>query len=165
MLTELQTWAKLNGLTRNLRCQAKNILDTRWMFKWNRRTVDVTRSEDRQVEVASSRQIRARLTACGFKDSATGDIDRYAGTSSMCSHRVLVSETVRQGWDICTIDIGKAFMQRATYEELAALAGEPAREMNFTFPPQPYLCYALYQALRRLIHRWRCSTVSTPFPG
>ena len=69
----------------------------------------------------------------GFKDSARSDIDRYAGTRSKCSHKVFVSEAVRRGWDICTINISKAFLQGG-YEELAALAGEPERGVNFDLP-------------------------------
>ena len=48
----------------------------------------------------------------------------------------MVSEAVRRGWDICTTDIAKAFLQGATYEELAKLIGEPEREVNFYLPPR-----------------------------
>ncbi len=60
-----------------------------------------------------------------------GDVDRYAGTSSKLSQKLLVSEAVIRDWDICTTDISKAFMQGVTYKELAALTGEPEREANF----------------------------------
>ena len=80
------------------------------------------------------RTIRARLTVRGFKDSDKGDIDRYAGTSSKCSQKLLVSEAVRNGWPIFTADISKAFLQGVTYEELAELTGNPVREVNFYLP-------------------------------
>ena len=44
----------------------------------------------------------------GFKDTDCRDIDRYAGTSARSSQKVLVSEAVLRGWDICTADISKA---------------------------------------------------------
>ena len=78
--------------------------------------------------------IRARLTVRGFKDRDKEQIARYAGTSSRSSQKVLVSEAVRNGWDICTTDIPKAFLQGVTYEELAELTGEPIREVNFYLP-------------------------------
>ena len=45
-----------------------------------------------------------------------------------------MSEAVRQGWDIGTTDISKAFLQGVTYEELAQLTGEKPREVNFYLP-------------------------------
>jgi hypothetical protein len=136
MLKELQTWAKLKCFSRKPRSQARNIIDTRWVykFKWDQPTVDITRGGGRQTEAAATRQIRARLTVRGFKDNAKNDVDRYAGTSSKCSQKILVSEAVRRGWDICTTDISKAFLQGVTYKELAALTGEPEREVNFYLP-------------------------------
>ena len=80
------------------------------------------------------RTIRARLTARGFKDSERSDIDRYAGTSTRCSQKLIVSEAVRNNWPICTADISKAFLQGVTYEQLAKMTGEPVREVNFYFP-------------------------------
>ena len=70
----------------------------------------------------------------GFKDQDKGDVDRYAGTSSRCSQKLLVSEAVCRGWAIATTDISKAFLQGVTYEELAKLTGEPQREVNFYLP-------------------------------
>jgi len=136
MLKELHTWAKLKCFSRKPRSNAKNIIDTRWVlkFKWDQPTVDVRQSGGRQTEGQPVRTIRARLTVRGFKDSAKQDIDRYAGTSSKCSQKILVSEAVRRGWDICTTDISKAFLQGVTYKELAELTGEPEREVNFYLP-------------------------------
>ena len=80
------------------------------------------------------RIIRARLTVRGFKDSGTFDVDRYAGTSSRSSQKVVVSEAAARGWDILSADISKAFLQGVTYKELAELTGEPPREINFYLP-------------------------------
>ena len=50
----------------------------------------------------------------GFKDHDRADIDRYAGTSSRCSQKLLVSEAVARKWDTATTDISKAFLQGVT---------------------------------------------------
>ena len=72
-----------------------------------------------KAEAAAQKTIRARLTVRGFKDREKADVERYAGTSSKLSQKLLVSEAVRQKWDIITTDISKAFLQGLTYEELA----------------------------------------------
>ena len=74
------------------------------------------------------------MTIRGFKDVDKNDVDRYAGTSSKLSQKVIVSEAILRGWDLCTTDISKAFLQGVTCEELAALTGEPVREVNFYLP-------------------------------
>jgi len=40
-----------------------------------------------------------------------------------------------RGWELCSADISKAFLQGVTYEELHKLTGEPLREVNFSLPP------------------------------
>ena len=144
MLAELQTWNKLECFSRRPRKGAKNIIDVRWVFKfkWEVPTSDVTSGSGggrlsaaaAKAAATPKRTIRARLTVRGFKDRERGDIDRYAGTSTRCSQKVIVSEAVRNGWPICTADISKAFLQGVTYEQLAAMTGEPMREVNFYLP-------------------------------
>ncbi len=87
-----------------------------------------------QTSGSKRKVIRARLTIRGFKDLQAHELDNYAGTSQRYSQRILVSEAVRQGWDICTADISKAFLQGVTYQELAEATGEPLREVNFFLP-------------------------------
>ena len=70
----------------------------------------------------------------GFKDSGKQDVDRYAGTSSKSSQKVVVSEAVARGWEILSADISKAFLQGVTYKELAELTGAQPREINFYQP-------------------------------
>ena len=137
MLKELQTWNKLKCFSRRPRRGARNIIDVRWVhkFKWEVPTVDVTRGEGRETKTPQPvRTIRARLTVRGFKDAQRSDIDRYAGTSTRCSQKLIVSEAVRNHWPICTADISKAFLQGVTYEQLAEMTGEPMREVNFYLP-------------------------------
>ena len=70
----------------------------------------------------------------GFKDLDAKGLENDAGASQRYSQRVLVSEAVRRGWDICTTDINKAFLQGVSYKELAEATGEPLREVNFVLP-------------------------------
>ena len=124
MLKELVTWAQLKRFSRKPGHMARNIIDIRWVLKnkWEQPTVDVNSSEGGSPEAAAAvKTIRARLTVRGFKDQERKDIDRYAGTSARSSQKLLVSEAVLRGWDICFTDISKAFLQGVTYEELAKL--------------------------------------------
>ena len=108
MLKELQTWNQLKCFSRRPRKGARNIIDVRWVikFNWEVPTVDVHKGGERSSEAPEPvRTIRARLTVRGFKDSERNDIDRYAGTSTRCSQKLIVSEAVRNHWPICTADI------------------------------------------------------------
>ena len=118
MLKELQTWEKLKRFSRRPRQGARNIIDVRWVikYKWETPAKDATAGESHRAEAKPERNIRARLTVRGFKDSDKADIDRYAGTSSKCSQKLLVSEAVRNQWPVFTADISKAFLQGVTYE-------------------------------------------------
>ena len=78
--------------------------------------------------------IRSRLTVRGFKDNQKDDVARYAGTRTRGGQKALVSEGVRNGWPICTLDISVAFLKGVTYEELSQMTGEPLREVNFYLP-------------------------------
>ena len=135
ILKELQTWAKLKCFSRKSRSTARNIIDVRWVikFKWEVPTSDASGGMSTEAGTPV-RTIRARLTVRGFKDQQKADIDRYAGTSSRCSQKLIVSEAVRNGWDLCTADVPKAFLQGVTYEDLAEMTGEPLREVNFYLP-------------------------------
>ena len=137
MLKELQTWDQLKCFSRRPRKGARNVINVRWVikFKWEVPTVDMHRGGGQSTEAAKPvRTIRARLTVRGFRDCERGDIDRYAGTSTRCSQKLIVSEAVRNGWPICTADISKPFLQGATHEQLAEMTGEPVREVNFYLP-------------------------------
>jgi hypothetical protein len=121
MLQELQTWAKLKCFSRRPRHSARNIIDVRWVLKnkWEVPTIDASRGGRDSPEAEAVRIVRARLTVRGFKDQERKDVDRYAGTSARSSQKLLVSEAVLRGWDLCTADISKAFLQGVTDEELA----------------------------------------------
>jgi hypothetical protein len=82
MLKELLIWAKLKCWGRRGRYGSRNIMDVRWVikFEWDQPTVDATASGSHQAE--AKKVILARLTVRGFKDSDRHRIDRYAGSSS-----------------------------------------------------------------------------------
>ena len=99
MIKELQTWAKLKCFSRRPRQGTRNIIDVRWVikFKWETPTKVKPRNGGRPAQAPQPiRTIRARLIVRGFKDSERGDIDRYAGTCTKCSQKLIVSEAVRK---------------------------------------------------------------------
>jgi hypothetical protein len=124
VLAELTTWANFKCFSPKKRRTATNIIDSRFVYKWKYETVDGV----------PRRIIRARLCVRGFKDRDKQFLDTYAGTSKRYSQRIVASTAAMRGWPIATADISKAFLQGVTYEELAALTGEPLREVNFTLP-------------------------------
>ena len=81
------------------------------------------------------RIIRCRMALRGFKDRDADILETYAGTAGRTSQRLLTSEAANHpDWDFMTIDVNKAFLQGATYQELEALTGEAPREVCFTLP-------------------------------
>ena len=133
MKKELETWIDLQCICRKPRRQARNIIDVRWVHKrkFDAEVRDATSTGASKVRLV----IRARLCLRGFKDVDAQGIEKYAGTASRHTQRVLVSEAVVRQWDLVTTDISKAFLQGVTYEELSKLTGEPLREVNFDLPP------------------------------
>ncbi len=127
MLAELMTWAKLKCFSCKPRAGARNVVDTCWVIKFKQEQATQDANASVGTVAATTKTIKARLTVRGFKDHDRNNIDTYVGTSTRYSHKLLCSEAVRQGWDIATTDISKAFLQGVTYEELSQLTGEPVR--------------------------------------
>ena len=111
MLKELQTWQKLKCFSRKQRKDARNIIDTRWVLKWKWEQPTVSVADSGSLQAEAVRVIRARLTIRGFKDRDKDTVDRYAGTSSKLSQKVLVSEAVTRQWQLCTTDVSNTFLQ------------------------------------------------------
>ena len=123
---ELETWVDHKCISRKQRSQARNIIDVKWVLKWKHQQEARSVTESQEAGPAKTvRVIRARLTIRGFKDMDAQGFENYAGASQRCSQRILVSEAVRRGWDICTTDISNAFLQAVTYTELAEAIGNP----------------------------------------
>ena len=81
------------------------------------------------------RIIRVRMALRGFKDRDADTLETYAGTADRTSQRLLTSEAANHpDWMFMTIDVNKAFLQGATYQELEALTGDAPREVCFTLP-------------------------------
>ena len=66
-----------------------------------------------------------RLVLRGFQDMFAHLRERYSGTASRQSQKFLCSELAcRQGWQLVTIDIEKAFLQGMTTKEVAEATGQ-----------------------------------------
>ena len=109
---ELETWMKYRCSIRKKRRDARNIIDVKWVLKWKHET-EARSAEESQKSgpVQTVRAIRARLTVRGFKDMDAQGVDNYSGTSQRYSQRLIGSLAARNGWDLCTTDISKAFLQ------------------------------------------------------
>ena len=128
---EVRSWHDLKTFEIGSRSVLKNILDTRWVLKW--KLVD------------GERVVKARLCVRGFKDkqfqSSSSDqkpeFQTYAGTATRWGQRFVVSVAVAKGWKLQSADVGSAFLQGVTFEELSSLTGEPLREVAFE-PPRGF---------------------------
>ena len=127
ILEELKTWVKYGTFRRAPRRNGLNILTSRFVAKWKR------------VEVSPgkwTRIIRMRLCLRGFQDLFAHLRERYSGTASRATQKLLCSEFACQpGFIICTIDIEKAFLQGLTVKEVADATGTQEEETYFTLPP------------------------------
>ena len=70
---ELKRWIDLGGVERMDKSKATNVLDSRWVLKW--KIID------------GVREIKARLTARGYKDMQANDVNTYAGTATRYGQR------------------------------------------------------------------------------
>ena len=68
MVDELQRWISLGAFRRFPNDQAKNVIDSRCVLKWE--------------QVVGKHQIKARLTVRGFKDLQGSELSTFAGTTS-----------------------------------------------------------------------------------
>ena len=59
------------------------------------------------------------------------NLTTYSGTTSRLCQRLVVSEAVIRGWPMAAIDVRKTLLKGITYKELAAMTGEPERNVNF----------------------------------
>ena len=92
MQKELETWAKLKCSSRNSGQGSRNIIDVRWVHKWNTQAATTSAG----TYAAVRKIIRSRLCLRGFKDMDKDSVAKYAGTSQRHSQRLLCSEAVLQ---------------------------------------------------------------------
>ena len=127
ILEELTTWVQYKCFERRPLRGARNVMDSRHVFKWKHR-----KGKDGQM----TRIIRCRMALRGFRDLDAGVLETFAGTAKRASQRLLSSEAAcRPDWVYVAADVPTAFLQGMTYEEMHELTGEAPREVNFTLPP------------------------------
>ena len=118
---ELKRWIDLGGVERMDKSKATNVLDSRWVLKW--KIID------------GVREIKARLTARGYKDMQANDVNTYAGTATRYGQRLVNVMAVQRQWTLFSADIGQAFLRGMTFEQIGKLEGEIKREVQLTLPP------------------------------
>jgi hypothetical protein len=125
MLEELLTWAKLKFFSGRARSCSRNITDTRRvsMLKWDQPTVDGTAGGSQQS--VAKRVIRSMDFRIAIDVTFIGVLARVT----------ILAEAIRfRSTDVAATDISEAFLQGATYAELAELTGAKPREVNFYLP-------------------------------
>ena len=126
MLDELKIWVKYKCFHMRLKEGVRNLMDSRNVNKWKWIVDDKGQKK---------RIIRVRMALRGFKDRDADTLETYAGTAGRTSQRILTSEAANHPeWEFRTIDVNKAFLQGATYQELEELTGDAPREVCFTLP-------------------------------
>eukprot|EP00959_Pyramimonas_sp_CCMP1952_P224817 4700954-Pyramimonas_sp.AAC.1 len=98
-------------------------MDSRHVFMWKHRKY----AEGKMVRI-----IRCRMAPRGFRDMGAGALETFAGAAKRSSQHILSSgATCRPDWVYVAVDVGKAFLQGVTYEEMQE-QGEAPRDVNFT---------------------------------
>ncbi len=118
---EVKSFFELKTFISILRTDATNLMTSKWILKWKFK--------------GSEKIVKARLTVRGFEDMAAEILETYAGTASRLSQRLANSIVATTRWRICIADVGTAFLQGVTFEELAKMTGDPIREVSF-MPPK-----------------------------
>ena len=95
----------------------KNVLTSRWLFKW--KVIDGVRT------------IKTRLVVHGFKDHAASWLVTYANTTTRRGQSIINSVAAQQQWELISADVSTAFLQGMSFTQLAELTGEPLREVRF----------------------------------
>ena len=83
ILEELTTWVKFENFRRGKLRDSINVMDSRYVAKWKW-------VKDKQGK--PKRIIRMRLTLRGFKDIFKHEIEKYAGTATRVTQKLLTSE-------------------------------------------------------------------------
>ena len=78
--------------------------------------------------------VKARLTVRGFKDLQGSSLATFAGTTSRWGQRMVLAVAAMHKWALFSADVGAAFLKGLTFDKLAALTGEPLRQVAFTPP-------------------------------
>ena len=96
----------------------ENIIGTQWVLV------------DKEISGQAKMKRKARLCMRGDKEENVGKIPKDAPTVNKININLMLTEAVRQGWEINSSDIARAFLQtssieRDVYVELPREAGVP----------------------------------------
>ena len=148
MYDEIMRWHTLGAFKRMSRKLATNVIDARWVLKWN--------------QVAGKKIIQARLVVRGFKDLQAAQLSTFAGTTSRWGQRIVNSVAVQKGWQLFTADVSQAFLRGLTFAEAAKLKDEVIRSIQFTMPPgsvpilQQLPGYSDFNPIAEVLEMLRC---------
>ena len=112
---ELKCFVDLKVFESIYRKQQTNLVDARWVLKWK--------------NVDGKRIVKARLCIRGFLDKQGFQVDTWSGTATRLGQRYVCSVVVQEKWDLCSLDIGNAFLRGITFEDLAKETGQAIREV------------------------------------
>ena len=131
MYDELLRWFELKTFQRKLAKDSGNIIDGTWVIKWKR--VKTTNPDGTET---TSRIVKARLTARGFKDlqAYQNEIATFSGTSTKAAQRMVNAHAAQNKYVLYSMDISASFLKGMTFTEIAKLTGDPLRSVQFRLP-------------------------------
>ena len=98
-----------------------NELDCVWVRRWKAST---------NSDGTTTWIIKSRLCGRGFLDKQKLDIDKHSSTASRISQRIAIFIAVQYDLDVESWDIGNAFLQGLSFEELARKAKDLGYEVK-----------------------------------
>jgi len=121
MITELSRWNEMKAWKRMLRRNAYNILDSRWVLKWKLKN--------------GVKLIQARLTARGYKDRQSVNMETFSATTSRWGQKLLLVVVMQMGWTLVSMDVSQAFLRGVTFQDLSEETGKDLRSVQLDLPP------------------------------
>ena len=120
MAKEWKSWNDYESFVPIRKSKAFNTIDARWVHKFK--------------IVEGERVIKSRLCVRGFRDTQGFEVCTAASTATRWTQRLINSIAANNSWKVFTADVGSAFLQGMTFEELQELTGELLREVCFRPP-------------------------------
>ena len=121
MLAELTRWHQMGAWKRMPRNKARNILDSRWVLKWKLKN--------------AIKLIQARLTARGYKDRQSLNMETFSATTSRWGQKFLLVIIMQMGWELVSMDVSQAFLRGVTFQQLSEETGKEIRSVQLDVPP------------------------------
>ena len=83
------------------------------------------------------------------------ELETYAGTTSRCGQRLVnLAAAEHDDFVLFSFDVSQAFAKGMTFEEIAALTGDPLRSVQFEVPPKEAWLAPEQQALWAEYRSW-----------